>query len=110
MAVKRISFGGFKPWAGLVAGMAGAGLQHQGISDAMHFDCHYGNADVLVGFAALVLIAIGALVSWSALRDHRDPASARRFVAHMSLMAAVFFAVMVGWQIMAGVILPACLP
>lgn len=110
MAVKRTSLAGFKPWAGLVAGMAGAGLQHQGISDSMHFDCHYGNADVVVGIAALVLIAIGALVSWSALRDHRDPASARRFVAHMSLMAAVFFAVMVGWQIMAGVILPACLP
>lgn len=110
MAVKRISFAGFRPWAGLVAGMGGAGLQHQGISDALHFDCRYGNADIIVGVAALVLIAVGALVSWSAVRSHRDPASARRFVGHMSLMAAMFFAVMVGWQIMAGVILPACLP
>ena len=110
MAVSRGSFAGFKPWAGLVAGMAGAGLQHQGISDSMHFDCHYGNADVVVGIAALVLIAIGASLSWSAARSHPDPASARRFVAHMSLMGAAFFAVMVGWQIMAGVILPACLP
>ena len=105
MVVKRMSFAGFKPWAGLVAGMAGAGLQHQGISD----DCRYGNADMAVGIAALVLIAVGALVSWMSLRTHPDPASARRFVAHMSLMAAVFFAVMVGWQIMAGVILPACM-
>ncbi len=109
MAVSRISLVGLKPWAGLVAGMAGAGLQHQGVSDAMHFDCRYGNADVAVGIGALVLIAIGALVSWTSLGRHRDPGSARRFVAHMSLMAAVFFAVMVGWQIMAGVILPACL-
>jgi hypothetical protein len=109
MAVKRLSFVGFKPWAGLVAGMAGAGLQHQGISDSLHFDCHYGNADVAVGIAALVLIAVGALVSWTSVRSHPEPESARRFVANMSLMAAVFFAVMVGWQIMAGVILPACM-
>jgi hypothetical protein len=110
MVVKRPAFAEFKPWAGLLAGMAGAGLQHQGISDSMHFDCRYGDADMLAGIAALVLIAIGASLSWSAARSHRDPASPRRFVAHMSLMAAVFFAVMVGWQIMAGVILPACLP
>jgi glucose uptake protein GlcU len=110
MALNRARFGEFKPWAGLLAGMAGAGLQHQGISDSLHFDCHYGNANLVVGLAALVLIAIGAWLSWLALRAHRDPESARRFVAIVSLMAAVFFAIMVGWQIMAGLILPACLP
>ena len=99
-----------KPWAGLLAGMAAAGGQHQLVSDAMHFDCRYGRYDLLVGIAALVLIAIGALLSWSATRVHREPGSARRFVAHMSLMAAALFTVMVLWQIMAGVILPACLP
>jgi hypothetical protein len=90
--------------------MAGAGLQHQGISDAMHFDCRYGSADIAVGLAALLLIAVGALVSWSALRAHPEPGSARRFIAQVSLMAAALFALMVAWQIMAGVILPACLP
>jgi hypothetical protein len=105
-----VTLSGLKPWAGLVAGMAAAGLQHQLISDAMHFDCRYGNADITVGIVALLLIAFGALVSWTSLRTHRDPASPRRFVAQMSLMAAVLFALMVGWQIMAGIILPACLP
>lgn len=108
--MSRAAFAGFKPWAGLLAGMAAAGGQHQLVSDAMHFDCRYGRYDLLVGVCALVLIAIGTLLSWSASRVHREPGSARRFVAQMSLMAAGLFAVMVLWQIMAGVILPACLP
>jgi hypothetical protein len=108
--MRRPAFAGLKPWAGLLAGMAAAGGQHQLVSDAMHFDCRYGRYDLLVGVAALVLIAIGALLSWSAVRGDREPGSARRFVAHMSLMAAGLFTVMVLWQTMAGVILPACLP
>ena len=99
-----------KPWAGLIAGMGAAGLQHQLVSDSMHFDCRYGHYDLLVGLGALALIGIGAMVSWSAARAHRDVESPRRFVAHMSLMAAALFAVMVLWGIMAGAILPACLP
>jgi hypothetical protein len=99
-----------KPWAGLLAGMAGAGLQHQIESDALHFDCRYGSSNLAVGIGALLLIAVGAWWSWSATRTHRDPESTRRFVAHMSLMAAGLFALMVLWQIMAGIILPACLP
>jgi hypothetical protein len=108
--MKMPNFAELKPWAGLVAGMAGAGLQHQIGADAMHFDCRYGNSNLAVGIGALLLIAAGAWWSWSAARAHRDPESTRRFVAHMSLMAAGFFALMVLWQIMAGVILPACLP
>ena len=41
-----------KPWAGLIAGMAAAGLQHQLVSDSLHFDCRYGNHDLVVGLAA----------------------------------------------------------
>ena len=98
-----------KPWAGLIAGMGAAGLQHQLVSDSMHFDCRYGGYNLLVGLAALLLIAVGGLVSWSSMRAHPDPESTRRFVACMSVMAAVLFALMVLWGIMAGAILPACL-
>lgn len=108
--MKMPNFAGLKPWAGLIAGMAGAGLQHQLVADSMHFDCRYGRYDLLVGLGALVLIGIGALVSWSAARAHREPESTPRFVAQMSLMAAALFTVMVLWGIMAGAILPACLP
>jgi hypothetical protein len=97
-----------KPWAGLVAGMAGTGLQHQLVSDSLHFDCRYGHYDLLIGLVALLLIAVGALVSWSSLRAREDLDANRRFVAHMSLMAAVLFALFVLWGIMAGAILPAC--
>ena len=108
--MKTPIFAELKPWSGLIASMGAVGLQHQLVSDSMHFDCRYGGYDLLVGLAALVLIAIGALVSWSAVRAHPEPESTRRFVAHMSLMAAALFALMVLWGIMAGAILPGCLP
>ncbi|HSR65495.1 MAG TPA: hypothetical protein VLM17_07850 [Xanthomonadaceae bacterium] len=104
--MKFPSSASLKPWAGLVAGMGAAGLQHQLVSDALHFDCRYGDYDLFVGLAALVAIAAGGLVSWSSLRADGDPS--RRFVARMSLMATVLFALMVAWGIMAGAILPAC--
>lgn len=108
--MKMPNFAELKPWAGLIAGMGAAGLQHQLVSDSMHFDCRYGDYDFLIGAGALLLIVVGAVVSWSAVRAHPDPDSTRRFVAQMSLMAAVLFALMVLWGIMAGAILPACLP
>lgn len=107
--MKMPTSAGLKPWAGLFAGMAGAGLQHQLVSDSLHFDCRYGDYHLLAGIAALVLIALGGLVSWSSLRSNPDRGT-RRFAAHMSLMATVLFALMVLWGIMAGVILPACPP
>jgi hypothetical protein len=108
--MKKPNIAEFKPWAGLIAGLGAAGLQHQIVSDAMHFDCRYGDGNLLVGVAALLVIVVGAAISWSAARAHPEPESTRRFVAHMSLMAAAFFALMVLWGIMAGIILPACLP
>jgi len=107
--MKMPNFAELKPWAGLIAGMGAAGLQHQLVSDSIHFDCRYGDYDLLVGLAALLVIAVGGLVSWSSLRAQPDTDSTRRFVAQMSLMATVLFALMVLWGIMAGVILPACL-
>ena len=102
---------GLKPWAGLIAGMGGAGLQHQLVSDSLHFDCRNGDYALLVGIVALLLIALGGLVSWSSVRAQpADAEPTRRFVAHMSVMAAVLFALMVLWGLMAGIILPGCLP
>ena len=108
--MKTPNFAELKPWAGLVAGMGAAGLQHQLVSDSMHFDCRYGTYDIVIGLAALLVIVAGGLVSWSSVRAHPDPESTRRFVADMSVMAAVLFALMVLWGIMAGAILPPCLP
>ena len=104
----RPNFAELKPWAGLIAGMGAAGMQHQLVADALHFDCRYGGTDAVVGIAALAMIALGAWISWRALRREPEPQASRRFVARMSLMAAALFAVFVGWMTLAGWMLPAC--
>jgi hypothetical protein len=97
-----------KPWAGLIAGFGAAGLQHQFVTDALHFDCRYGRADPLIGVVAFIVIAVGVWISWRALRAEPDPQAPRRFVANLSLLAAMLSMLFVGWMTLAGWILPAC--
>ena len=97
-----------KPWAGLLAGLGASGVHHQLVSDALHFDCSFGRANTLVGVAALLVIALGAWWSWRALRAEPDPEASARFVARMSLMTAAVATLFVGWMMLAGWILPAC--
>jgi hypothetical protein len=103
---------GFAPWAGLVMGMVGAGLQQQGIADALHFGCDLParRADLALGLAGIVAIAIGALVSWRALVTAPPDQSTRRFAARLSLIGAALFALMVLWLTLAGSIEPICRP
>ena len=108
MTTMAWNFAELKPWAGLIAGMGAAGAQHQLVSDALHFDCRYGASNLVVGIVAFVVIVLGALISWSALRAEPDPESSRRFVARMSLMTAALFALMVVWMTLAGWMVPAC--
>jgi len=111
MAVTGPLRGRFAPWAGSVAAALGVLLQHQGIGDALHFDCGFGAAaaNLVAGGVALAIMAVGGWVSWASVRGEADEeASPRRFVAHLSLMAVALFAVMVVWQTMAGLIVPAC--
>lgn len=103
-------FARLKPWAGLLAGMGAAGVQHQLVSDALRFDCRLGAMDLWVGLAALALIALGAFISWRALRAEPDPQASGRFVARLSLMAAALFTLLVAWMTLAGWMVPACTP
>ena len=100
----------FAPWAGLVGAFLGAMVQHQGIGDALHFRCGpgMGRADVIAGVVAVVVMALGGAISWSALRADRSDAGTRRFVAQLSLMAVALFMLMVVWQTLAGLIVPSC--
>ena len=85
-------------------------VQHQGIGDALHYRCGPGmnHADLVAGVVALVLMAIGALVSWRSLRRAGTGLPTHRFIAQLSLMAVALFALMVLWQTLAGFIEPAC--
>ena len=97
------------PWAGVAASMVAVMLQHQGIGDALHFSCGFDAraADVALGLVAIVVLAIGALLSWRALGGD----ATRRFVAQVSVGVTALFALMVVWQTIAGIVLvPPCLP
>jgi hypothetical protein len=106
----RPNFAELKPWAGLIAGFGAAGLQHQVVSDSLHFDCSYGHGNTAIGLIAFIVIAIGAWISWSALGVLLGSQESRRFVSHMSLLAAALSALFVGLMTLAGWILPACAP
>ena len=99
----------FAPWAGLVGAFVGALVQHQGIGDALHYRCGPGmnDADVVAGAVALLIMALGALMSWRALRNE-DGTGTRRFIAQVSLMAVALFALLVVWATLAGIIVPSC--
>jgi hypothetical protein len=103
---------GFAPWAGLIAGMVGAGVQHQGITDALHYGCDLParRADLGLGLAVMAAIAIGALVSWRALVRAQPDESTRRFAARLSLIGASLFGLMTLWMTLAGSIEPICRP
>jgi hypothetical protein len=108
--MERPDFAELKPWAGMIAGFGAAGLQHQLVSDALHFDCRYGSANLSVGVAAFIVIVVGAWISWRALRAEPDPEASRRFVSNLSLLAAAISLLFVSWMTLAGGILPACAP
>lgn len=100
----------YAPWAGLVAAFLGAMVQHQGIGDALHYRCgpSLNRADLVAGAVALLIMAVGGLVSWSALRTETDTTGTRRFIAQLSLMAVALFALLAVWATLAGVIVPSC--
>jgi hypothetical protein len=94
----------------MIAAFVGAAVQHQGIGDALHFHCGngMGSANLYAGIAALVMMAIGGLISWRVLRTAAEEPGTRRFVAQLSLMAVALFALMVVWQTLAGMLVPSC--
>jgi Mg2+/citrate symporter len=136
MAVRRSSTAfALQPWAGLFGGVGGWVLHHQLISDALHFDCRSGNAvtTAIAGVVVILAIALAAGWSWSVLRkregdkntnalqddealstharqEQQRTADSRAFAARLSLMAAALFALLVGVQTMAGLLLPGCPP
>jgi hypothetical protein len=111
----RQRFAGVAPWSALIAAGTAWALHHQGMSDALHFDCNATTdwVDFAWGVVALAVVVAGALASWRTLprADLSAPAAAyRRFVVHLGLMAAALAMLAIGLQMVAGAILPGCPP
>lgn len=111
----RDRLSGMAPWSGLIGAGTGFALQHQGLSDALHFDCNVSadGTGVVMGLIALSVVIAGGFVSWRALPagDARSPAATlRRFIAHMSVMAALLAILGIALLMLAAAILPGCSP
>ena len=106
---------GLAPWTGLAAAGLGWYAHHQVVTNALHFSCD-ATADgigIALGVLALAFVGGGAFVSWRALpaREATDAdASMRRFIVHLGLMAALLATLGLGFQILAGALLPGCRP
>jgi hypothetical protein len=104
-----------RPWSGLIAAGSGWYLHQQLVSEALHFDCRVtaDGVGIAIGVAALLLVAVGALLSWRARPPGTataGPAVMRRFIADLSLLAAALAVLGIGFQILAGFLLPGCRP
>lgn len=103
---------GLMPWCGLMAAASGFALYQQVVSDSLHFDCNStsGAVGLAWGVFALLLVAGGALVSWRGLPEEGANNALRRFIVHLSLMAAMLAGLGIGFQILAVALLPGCRP
>jgi hypothetical protein len=111
----RDRLAGIAPWSGLIAAGAAWGMHQQVVSEALHFDCSATSdgTGIVLGLVALAIVFGGAIVSWRALpsSDSRsDQAAMRRFIVHMSVMAAMLSALGLGFLILASALLPGCPP
>jgi hypothetical protein len=104
-------------WAGLAAGPAAWALSTQGNYSLASWVCHWRTNPVPVLGLVLVLIAlVGAALSWRAWRSSNagdeilleQSGRPRAFLALMSALLAVLFALVIVMQASAGLILGGC--
>jgi hypothetical protein len=106
-------FSRIAPWMALIAALSGEAAHQQVLSDLLRFDCRLGDGRLflLAGIAVAAWMALGAYVSWRAVREdaHAEArGGARRFVAQVGMLAVVLMLVAVGWQTFAGFVVPPC--
>jgi hypothetical protein len=100
---------GFMPWAGLALGTTGFFLAHQIGSDSTFQDCRVGSP-LIVFFGTivgLVVIAAGALGSWSVYAAESE-SPARRLIAVVGLLACALFTIGVILPLIAALLIPGC--
>jgi hypothetical protein len=97
-----------RAWAGLVVAPVAWAAHHLIGGDLNFADCQAGNGLtlLLIGVAALAIVALGAVLSFGTSRATRPQTT--RFIAALSLMASALFALTILVQIVAALTLPPC--
>ena len=99
----------FMPWAGLAAGVIAAGVTHQFGSEGVFDNCAaISPIPILaVNILGIVLTVVGALASWSVLREGAET-HARKAVAFISVGAAALFVFAILLPTIASLVIPPC--
>ena len=99
----------FMPWSGLALGTLGAGLAHQIGANATFQDCQFSSPliVVLAAILGLVLVALGALGSWSVYGADAETPS-RRMIAMVGIMACAIYAMAIVLPFIAALVIPRC--
>lgn len=99
----------FMPWAGLVAGIVGAGIAHQFGVEGTFDSCTATSpvALLIVSLLCLLLIGAGALGSWRVFREDME-APARKLVAIISLASSALFVLAILLPMIASLVIPPC--
>jgi hypothetical protein len=107
----RLQASRLAPWAGLFVGALAWFLHHQAGSDANYYDCRIAGGAFVVGtgLVCAVIAAAGGLISWNAADGPAsEPGGNRRFARVVGMAAAAIFMLAIGFQTLAGVLVPAC--
>jgi hypothetical protein len=109
--IRRLLTSPLAPWAGLLVGAAAWFAHHQIGSDTNYFNCRDagGGFTVMVGLVCGAIAIGGGLVSWAAHADDEGetPQNAR-FARAVGMAGAAIFLLAIGFQTLAGVLVPAC--
>jgi hypothetical protein len=110
--IGRIQASPLAPWAGLFLGAFGWFLHHQTGSDANNFSCRIadGGFVVVTGLIGAAIALLGGLISWSAIdAPAQEPRRYRSFARIVGVLSAAIFLLAIAFQILAGLLVPACL-
>ena len=100
------------PWAGWITATAAVAINHQGLADAIYFNCAIGNpvSGGVLAVCTLALAWAGALISWRSRRDGEGPPAFgnRYFIAVIGVLLAAVYSVTIVFQALATLLIPAC--
>lgn len=96
------------PWSGFVLGAIGWVVSQQWGSARVNDGCLTAWAwqTFLIGVVGLIVVLIGASLSWRARRESADPTA--RFIAAVSLAADGVFALTILFHSLSTLIIPRC--